>query len=160
VAGERTTGVIRDDGQRFDGQVVAFDPARDLAVIRVSAFDRPALRITSSSVPDGTTGGVFGHPGGEPLRIAPFQVSRTINATGLDIYGGARTERKVLELAATLRPGDSGSALADSDGTIVGIAFAIARDRADVSYALAPSEIQAVLDSASVTPVGTGPCLG
>lgn len=160
VAGERSTGVIRDDGRRFEGQVVAFDPARDIAIIRVSGFDRPALAVATSSTADGTTGGVFGHPGGEPLRIAPFQLARTITATGLDIYGGSRTERKVLELAATLRPGDSGSALADTDGTVVGVAFAIARDRADVAYALAPSELTSVLSTASATPVPTGPCLG
>lgn len=160
VAGERSTGVIRDDGQRFEGQVVAFDPERDLALLKVTGFDRPALAVAASDTPDGTTGGVFGHPGGEPLRIAPFHVARTITATGLDIYGGSRTERQVLELAATLRPGDSGSALANAEGSVVGVAFAIARDRGDVAYALAPGELRAVLSSVSATPVSTGPCLG
>jgi S1-C subfamily serine protease len=114
VAGERSTTVIRNDGRRFDGTVVAFDPDRDLAVVRVNGFDRPALALSSTTPADGTSGGVFGHPGGEPLRIAPFSVARVINATGRDIYGSQRTERKVLELSSSLRPGDSGAALSNS----------------------------------------------
>ena len=161
VAGERTTTIIRDDGRRFDGSVVAFDPARDLAIVRVSAFDRPPLLLGTDSIGSaaGTTGGVFGHPGGEPLRIAPFKVARVINATGRDIYGSNRTERKVLELASSLRPGDSGSALTNPQGVVVGVAFAIARDVENVAYALAPSELQAVLATVSDSTVSTGTCV-
>lgn len=160
VAGERTTSVIRDDNRRFDARVVAFDPERDLAILSVNGFDRPALGLALTDPSDGTVGGVFGHPGGEPLRIAPFQIARTIDATGRDIYGGSRTRRRVLEIAASLRPGDSGSALVDPEGRVQGVAFAIARDRADVAYALAPSELRAVLAGVAGAAVATGPCLG
>ena len=161
VAGERSTTVIRDDGRRFEGSVVAFDPARDLAVVRVGGFDRPALPLATgaSTSLDGATGGVFGHPGGEPLRIAPFKVARVITATGRDIYGSNRTERKVLELSAALRPGDSGSAVANAQGVVVGVAFAIARDVDNVAYALAPSEVQAVLATVNASAVSTGSCV-
>lgn len=161
VAGERSTTVIRDDGRRFEGSVVAFDPARDLAVVRVGGFDRPALPLATgaSTSLDGATGGVFGHPGGEPLRIAPFKVARVITATGRDIYGANRTERKVLELSAALRPGDSGSAVANAQGVVVGVAFAIARDVDNVAYALAPSELQAVLATVNASAVSTGSCV-
>lgn len=158
VAGERSTNILRDDGRRFDGTVIAFDPARDLAIIRVVGFDRQPL-VLSNLKSEGTSGGVFGHPGGEPLRIAPFKVARLINATGRDIYGSNKTERKVLELSATLRPGDSGSALANGQGEVVGIAFAIARDTPNVAYALTPSELQETLATTGTTAVSTGPCL-
>ncbi len=159
VAGERTTSVIRDDGRRLDGEVVAFDPARDLAVLRVGGLARPALPLSGPAPASGSAGGVFGHPGGAPLRIAPFSVARRMDATGRDIYGDSRTRREVLELASELRPGDSGSALVDGQGVVVGVAFAVARDRSDVAYALAPSEVRAVLTSVSTTAIGTGPCL-
>jgi S1-C subfamily serine protease len=138
---------------------VAFDPDRDLAIVRVSGLDRPVLQLSRENPEDGTSGGVFGHPGGEPLRIAPFSVARVINATGRDIYGSKRTERKVLELSSTLRPGDSGAALSNSQGVVVGIAFAIARDVENVAYALAPSELQAVLGQVESSAVSTGTCL-
>ena len=158
VAGERSTTVIRDDGTRFDGTVVVFDPDRDLAVVRVSGLDRPALPIADGAPVD-TIGGVFGHPGGEPLRIAPFRVAREITATGRDIYGSGSTERRVLELAAALRPGDSGSPLVDPSGRVVGVAFAIARDRSGVAYALTVDELAAALTAVSPQGTSTGPCL-
>jgi S1-C subfamily serine protease len=159
VAGEKTTTVIRDDGRQFDGTVIAFDPGRDIAIISVPGFGRPALAIQAARVENGTTGGVFGHPGGDPLRIAPFSVARTLSAKGRDIYGSGVTERRVLELAASLKPGDSGSAIVDPNGTVVGIAFAIARDRADVAYALATAELASVFESLPSGGVSTGPCL-
>lgn len=159
VAGERSTSVVRDDGRRLDASVVAFDSDRDLAVLRVAGLDRPALALSDSSPAALTSGGVFGHPGGGDLRVAPFTVARAIDATGRDIYGADRTDRKVLELAVELRPGDSGSAVVDQRGIVVGTAFAVARDRTDVAYALAPSEIRAVLDRAASASVSTGGCL-
>src|SRR5690606_31922865 len=84
VAGEAQTEVLRDDGSRVGASVVAFDPARDLAVLRVPGLNRRALPIGESSL--GASGGVFGHPGGGPLRIAPFAVATQLRATGRDIY--------------------------------------------------------------------------
>jgi S1-C subfamily serine protease len=159
VAGQRDTVVIRDDGRRLDATVVAFDEDRDLAVLSVAGLDRPALPVAGAGEP-GTVGGVFGHPGGEALRIAPFEVARAIDATGRDIYGDGTTLRRVLELSASLRPGDSGSPLVDPTGQVVGVAFAIARDRPEVAYALAPSELAPVLASAAArTEVSAGECI-
>jgi len=159
VAGERATTVLRDDGRRFDAEVLAFDPSRDLAVLRVRGLDREPLVLQDMSPTPGTTGGVFGRPGGGPLRIAPFSVARSLDATGRDIYGVDRTRRRVLELAVALRPGDSGAPLVAPDGKVVGVAFAVARDRGDVAYALEPVEVRTVLDAAGTEPTSAGPCL-
>lgn len=160
VAGEGDTQVIRDDGRRLDATVVAFDPERDLAVLAVPGLGRPALPVAGGVAGNGTVGGVFGHPGGEPLRIAPFEVARPILATGKDIYGTGTTRRQVLELSAALRPGDSGSALVDPAGEVVGVAFAIAQDQPNVAYALATSELPPVLEAAAAgRPVSAGSCV-
>lgn len=157
VAGQEDTEVERQDGAVLDAIVVVFDPNRDLAVLRVPGLARNPLPIADGAV--GTTGGVFGHPGGEPLRVAPFQVGEEVNAVGTDIYDQRRTERAVLILASSLRPGDSGSALVDGAGAVVGVAFAIAPDDPDVAYALDTTELQAVLAGPLDREVDTGPCL-
>ena len=157
VAGEGSSEVERSDGRRLPAVVVAFDPARDLALLHVKGLDRPALPVAAATT--GQIGGVFGHPGGEPLRIAPFSVARKIDATGRDIYDGATTRRQVLELAASLRAGDSGSALIDANGEVVGVAFAISTDQAGVAYALATSELTPLLDAPHDSEVSTGNCL-
>jgi S1-C subfamily serine protease len=158
VAGEDATVVQRSDGSEVRAQVVAFDPNRDLAVLRASDLNRPPLRRSDTGV--GGVGAVFGHPGGEDLRAAPFQVGEEVTATGTDIYDRNRIEREVLILASALRPGDSGAALIDPQGAVVGVAFAIAPDRPGVSYALAIEELEAVLAGSLSGPVDTGPCLG
>ncbi len=157
VAGEATTEVETSDGARRPGRVVAFDPDRDLAVIRIDGLDRPALPLASAAV--GDRGAVFGHPGGGPLRLAPFEVGQEIRARGSDIYDTRDVERQVLVLAAELRPGDSGSALVSPDGVVVGVAFAIAPDEPGVAYALTTAELRDVVATAGNGAVPAGDCL-
>lgn len=157
VAGEDETQVERDDGTLLDAIVVVFDPIRDLAVLRVPGLERTPLPIAESEI--GTAGGVFGHPGGAPLTVSPFVVGESVRAQGTDIYDASRSERDVLILGSNLHPGDSGAALVDSAGAVVGVAFAIAPDDPNVAYALDTSELQAVLSGSLVTEVDTGRCL-
>lgn len=157
VAGEDETVVERSDGSEVAATVVAFDPRRDLAILRAPGLNRAALPLADTDV--GGTGAVFGHPGGGPLRVAPYSVGREVTATGTDIYDQQRTERQVLILAASLAPGDSGAGLVDPQGQVVGVAFAIAPDKPNVAYALDIEELQAVLAGNLSQPVDTGPCL-
>jgi S1-C subfamily serine protease len=158
VAGESSTELIRSDGSRVKATVVAFDPRRDIAILRAPNLRRAALPRATTSV--GGRGAVFGHPGGGPLSRQPFSVGRVVRALGTDIYDEAHTERSVLVLASSLAPGDSGAALVDTQGRVVGIAFAIAPDKPGVSYALNMSELDAVLAGDLSQAVGTGPCIG
>jgi S1-C subfamily serine protease len=157
VAGEDSTDLQRSDGSKVKATVVAFDPNRDIAILRAPNLNRRALPRATARV--GDNGAVFGHPGGGPLRAAPFQVGRVVQAVGTDIYDQAHTERSVLILASELHPGDSGAALIDPQGRAVGIAFAIAPDKPGVAYALSMSELDAVLQADLTHEVDTGPCL-
>ena len=157
VAGEDDTQVELSDGSTLDADVVAFDPQRDLAVLRTEDSDPAPLPVRAAN--SGDTGGVFGHPGGGPLEISPFRVSEQITATGTDIYDRSRTNREVLVLASELAPGDSGSALVDPSGQVVGVAFAVAPDKPGVSYALAVEELEAVLAGDLSRERDTGGCL-
>jgi S1-C subfamily serine protease len=157
VAGEDDTGVELSDGSTLDAEVVAFDPQRDLAVLHTEDSDRASLPVRVAGT--GDTGGVFGHPGGGPLEISPFRVSDQITATGTDIYDRDRTSREVLVLASELAPGDSGSALVDANGQVVGVAFAVAPDKPGVAYALAVEELEAVLAGDLSRERDTGGCL-
>jgi S1-C subfamily serine protease len=157
VAGQDETLVELSGGDELEAEVVAFDPQRDLAVLRTEDADRAPLPLRVAAVDD--TGGVFGHPGGGPLEISPFRVSDQITAVGNDIYDRDRTRREVLVLAAELAPGDSGSALVDPAGQVVGVAFAVAPDKPGVSYALALEELEAVLATDLGREDDTGGCL-
>jgi S1-C subfamily serine protease len=159
VAGERATFVYGEDGRRRDATVVVFDPARDLALLRVEPGGLVPLAMGDATV--GATGAVLGHPGGGPLRAAPARVDRIVQARGTDIYRKSATERDVLVLATRLEPGDSGAAFVDASGRVVGVAFAVDPGDAGTAYALARSEVEAVLSAGlgAHEPVATGPCL-
>ena len=156
IAGESSTEVELADGRSFSADVVAFDPERDLAVLRTDGV-APALTVRDAEV--GDLGGVFGHPGGGGLEVSPFRVADEITAVGRDIYDRASTSRDVLVLASDLAPGDSGSALVDPQGQVVGVAFAVAPDRPGVAYALATSELREVLAGDLSRERDTGDCL-
>jgi S1-C subfamily serine protease len=157
VAGEDDTVVIPEGGDEEDATVVAFDPSRDLAVLAVPGLDAPPLSLSDPE--QGDIGAVLGHPGGGPLEVSPFEVVDQVEAQGRDLYDERTTLRSVLVLAAELAPGDSGGALVDPTGSVIGVAFAIAPDRSGTAYALDPQEVRAVLDEASGAEVSTGPCI-
>ena len=53
----------------------------------------------------------------------------------------------------------SGGPLVNSEGAVIGVAFAISPDRSGTSYALTTSELRAVLSRPTTTTVSTGACL-
>jgi S1-C subfamily serine protease len=157
VAGEDQTTLLTTNGRRVDANVVHFDSDRDVAVLVAQDLDLPALPIGDGE--EGDRGAVLGHPGGGPLEVSPFLVSDEVEAVGRDLYDRHETRRRVLILASDLAPGDSGAALVDPAGEVVGVAFAIAPDRPRTAYALDVVELQAALSAPRTTQVDTGRCL-
>jgi S1-C subfamily serine protease len=161
VAGERFTTVTVPTQGRLDALVVGFDPARDLAVLRVRGLAIAPLPIVDAQIDE--TGGVFGYPGGGPEQQASARVAQRIVAQGTDIYRSTPTHRDVLVLAAKLFPGNSGGPFVDAKGNVAGVAFAVDPGAASTAYALATDEVNAVLHPVEVAGGGqlvdTGNCI-
>lgn len=155
VAGTEELRLETADGERGTGRVVAFDPEVDLALVGTD-LDRPPLALGEPTV--GDAGLVLGFPAGGPFAPSPFQVGELIEATGFDIYDSSRVDRDLLVLASQLEPGDSGSAVLRSDGTVVAVAVAVAPDDSDVAYALNSEELSTLLARGVGGPVSTGAC--
>lgn len=155
VAGADDIEITTADGARANGVVVAFDPEVDLALVRTD-LSRDPLALSAPQA--GDRGLVLGFPGGGPFNPSPFEVGELLDARGFDIYDEKTVERDILALAAALEPGDSGSAVLREDGTVIGIAVAVAPDRAEVAYALDSSELMDLLASSHAQPVRTGRC--
>ncbi len=104
-------------------------------------------RSPSAPLTDGATGLVLGFPGGGPFEPSPFLLGEVVTATGYDIYDRDLVRRDLLVLASDLEPGDSGSAVIDGKGQVLGAAVAVAPDRPGVAYALSGDEVAALLSS-------------
>ena len=158
VAGQRRTTVTAPDGRRLPAVVAVFDTYRDLALLRVPSLGQAPLPLGEGLV--GSTVAVFGHPGGQPtLRVAPASIRQELGALGRDLYGTRLVRRRVLVLAARLEPGDSGAALVDVSGRVVGVAFAVSPDSPTRAYALSTSELRPLLSPDPAGRAETGPCL-
>jgi len=160
VAGEShgNTSVLLPDGRALRATVVAYDPNRDLALLSVPGLGQTPLTLASPQ--EGRTGAVFGHPGGQdPIQVTPARVSVEETAVGPDIYDRHNVRRAILVLAAALAHGDSGGALVDDSGRVIGVAFAISADSPGTSYALNTSELTQVLAEPRQAGAPTGSCL-
>jgi uncharacterized membrane protein required for colicin V production len=159
VAGEKGTTVQTQGGRSLGARVVAFDPVRDVAVLSVPALDARALPLRKGEI--GSVGAVYGHPRGGALAASPARVGDEIVAVGTDIYRTGSSRRQVFVLASALAPGDSGGALVNRVGNVIGMAFAIDPGRNATAYALTDAEVRPVLGRVDVSSpsVDTGRCL-
>lgn len=160
VAGARSVQ-IRTPTEAVEATVVLFDPRLDIAVLRVADLGLPPL-VFATAVPErGAVGITIGFPGGGDEVVGAAAVAATYEATGLDITGVHRVERSIVELRATVEPGDSGGAFVLLDGTIGGLVFAESRTDETVGYALSPVDVAVAVGPAigRRAAVDTGDCL-
>jgi serine protease DegQ len=116
--------VASNDGRKFKAKVVGTDPESDLAVLRVPAEARlPAIAFASSSADALRVGDVV-------LAIGnPFGVGQTVTSGIVSALGrshlGINTFENFIQTDAAVNPGNSGGALVDTNGSLVGINTAI-----------------------------------
>lgn len=110
--------VILDDGRRVTGIVAARHPSQDLAIVKIALDDLPAVQIgDSSTVRPGQLAIAIGHPPG--LRSAAT-LGVVVAAGQAATLEGPQTG-DWLQTDVTLRPGNSGGPLLDTDGAVIGI---------------------------------------
>ena len=159
VAGVEEPQVESHDGQLFTGEVVAFDPEVDVAVIALPEADLPAVEF-GDVIDPGEPAFVLGYPSGGPHQITGAEVQARGPASVANIYDENPQLRDVYQVSADVRQGNSGGALIDDEGFVAGVIFARASDT-EVGYALTAEEISGYVDGASQLsePVSTGECL-
>ena len=113
--------VALHDGKKLLAKVVGNDPETDLAVLRVSADNLPAITFGSSdALKVGDVVLAIGNPFGVGQTVTGGIVS-ALGRTGL----GINTFENFIQTDAAINPGNSGGALVDAGGNLVGINTAI-----------------------------------
>jgi S1-C subfamily serine protease len=158
VAGLSRPDVIDRVG-RHRATPVVFDPDLDIAVLRVGGLGEGPLPLRRGLVDRGTGGAVLGYPGGGPFRAGAAAVINEFRATGRDIYGQGLSTRRVYQLRATVRPGNSGGPFVRTDGEVLGVVFSASATEPDVGYAItSPDVVPKVQQASQSGAVSTGPC--
>ncbi|WP_307845706.1 trypsin-like peptidase domain-containing protein [Saccharomonospora sp. NB11] len=115
------------DGSETEFAVVGSDPLSDLAVLRVHGDAPTAARFGDA---DGLVVGQLVVAVGSPLGFSGSVTAGVVSALGRAIPvqqgAAARVIEDVIQTDAALNPGNSGGALADASGRVVGINTAVA----------------------------------
>jgi S1-C subfamily serine protease len=157
VAGEDDTTVTTIDGASLDAVPVRYDPANDLALLRIEV-PLPALEI-SPGPRSGTGGAVLGYPENGPYAVSPARLGETSTVISEDAYGNGPIERSIAFLRGSVRSGNSGGPLVDGQGRVMATVFAATTSGPPGGFAIPNDVVRAALGEAS-SPVDTGPCTG
>jgi S1-C subfamily serine protease len=147
-------------GERYEGVVVVYDPARDLAVIYVPGLPAAELDFASSEADSGSDAIVLGFPLDGPFDAQSARIRDVRDITGPDIYDSSDVTREIYTIRALVRSGNSGGPLMAPSGEVLGVIFAAAADDPNTGFAVTADEAASVAEAGvqRTTATGTGSC--
>ena len=124
VEGASSVDIVLSDGARLEGEVIGGSTAHDVAVVRVDAGVADLLAAPfapASSVRVGQLAVAIG----SPLGLAGTVTAGIVSAVRIQVQGGADPTSPVpvemIQTDAAINRGNSGGALADSQGRVIGM---------------------------------------
>ncbi len=135
------------DGKKLKGVKIGTDPATDLAVIKIESDGLSTLDYGNS---DNIRVGEWVLAVGNPFSLTSTVTAGIVSAKGrdLNIIKGQKAIEEFIQTDAAVNPGNSGGALVDVDGKLVGINTAIATPTgvfAGYSFAIPSNLVQSVI---------------
>ncbi|MEM1358981.1 MAG: trypsin-like peptidase domain-containing protein [Bacteroidota bacterium] len=127
VAGSEVLEVVLNDQQTYDAEVIGTDPTTDIALIKIDGQDLPTVKFADS---DKLKVGEWVVAVGNPFSLTSTVTAGIVSAKGrsIDIVrrsGGELAIESFIQTDAVVNPGNSGGALVDINGDLVGINTAI-----------------------------------
>ena len=144
VDGAQEIDVILNDKRSFKGELIGNDPSTDLAVIKVGEKDLPYLQFGNS---DEVKVGEWVLAVGNPFNLTSTVTAGIVSAKARNINilgrGNSSAIESFIQTDAAVNKGNSGGALVNIEGALVGINAAIASNTGSYTgYAFAiPSNL-------------------
>ncbi|RIY14155.1 Do family serine endopeptidase [Hymenobacter rubripertinctus] len=142
--------VVMDDKRKFQAELVGSDPTTDLALLKVKADNLPFIRYGNS---DDVRVGEWVLAVGNPFNLNSTVTAGIISAKGRNINILRREDgmgvESFLQTDAVVNPGNSGGALVNLNGDLIGINSAIASQTGSFvgySFAVPSSIVSKVID--------------
>lgn len=117
--------VTLSDNRKFKAKLIGRDEKTDLAVIKIEANNLPTLQLADS---DNAKIGEWVLAVGNPFNLTSTVTAGIISAKGrsINLLGGGTAIESFIQTDAAVNPGNSGGALVDAQGKLLGINTAIA----------------------------------
>ncbi|WP_230859454.1 S1C family serine protease [Actinoplanes aureus] len=162
VGAAKTVTVSFADGTRLAGQVTGADQITDLAVVKVARAGLPVVPVRQDLPRTGETALVIG----SPLGFENTATLGIISGVGRQIPAattGGRPQVDLIQTDAAISPGNSGGALIDRQGRLVGINEAYippAAGAVSLGFAIPASTVVDVTDQLLASGAVAHPYLG
>ncbi|MGN8966984.1 S1C family serine protease [Intestinimonas sp. HCP28S3_D6] len=165
IEGAFRADVSLEDGRSFEAKLVGSDESTDLAVLKVEADDlTPAVFGDSDQMVVGDTVVAIGNPMGEQLRGTMTDGILSAINRDMEVDGNTMT---LLQTTAALNTGNSGGALVNDQGQVIGITnMKLISNVSDntlegLGFAIPTTTVKPVVDALIAEGVVTGrPTLG
>ena len=136
------------DNRKFKAKLIGVDKSTDLAVIKIEDNDLPAINIGNS---DKAKVGEWVLAVGNPFNLTSTVTAGIISAKGrnINIIEDAYKIEAFIQTDAAVNPGNSGGALVDINGNLLGINTAIASQTGSFSgysFAIPVNMMQKIVD--------------
>ncbi|MCP2258003.1 Colicin V production protein [Streptoalloteichus tenebrarius] len=126
---------------KLPAKVVHYDAGKDVAVLAVPDLTARPLEWAPGEARSGQDGIVLGYPLDGPYTASEARVREKINLKGPDIYEARTVQREVYTVRATVRSGNSGGPLVDTEGRVLGVVFGAAVDNRETGFVLTAAEV-------------------
>ncbi|RZK38105.1 MAG: PDZ domain-containing protein, partial [Hymenobacter sp.] len=142
--------VVLDDKRRYDAELVGTDPSTDIAVIKVKADNLPFIKYGNS---DEVKVGQWVLAVGNPFSLNTTVTAGIVSAKGRNIGILSRNQdmgiESFIQTDAVVNPGNSGGALVNTSGDLIGINSAISSHTGSFegyAFAIPSSIVSKVVD--------------
>lgn len=117
--------ITLNDKRKYVAKVIGTDPTTDLALLKIDQNDLPYIAFGDS---DSLKIGEWVLAVGNPFNLTSTVTAGIISAKGrsLNILGGGTSIESYIQTDAAVNPGNSGGALVNTRGELIGINAAIA----------------------------------
>jgi len=138
--------VVAADGREFkDVEVMAVDPAQDLAVLRIGAHGLKPLALGDSST---------AKPGDHVVAIGhPLGLGNTVSDGLVSAIRAVTPQRTMLQISAPISPGSSGGPVFNDRGEVIGVSTLLITGGQNLNFAVPVNAVKPLLAAAKGVPL-------